>query len=278
MDRGTLRRLAFQLIAYGLPAWLLSTFLQRLSGSALWIPTPWRRTIFVLILGAGMACFQLARRHRAKLARSGSSSPSKVQSAPVRILLAPAGAILELPLEDRPRSAQRHAHARSTQDEGRGSWLSLTYWLVMFVLLIPQLFLRFHCVVPWNPDAVFIHTEYGNPADLSAVPPPAQLEASESGFRGSILVPPRCLLSEKMIWRIDQRSEPYGPSGIQVFLDEEPIELIESLRGESRALWITVVLILIVHLGILLAASTAYGYSFSLIEELGQFIPGFGGA
>lgn len=274
--RSPLKRFLIQVLAYGVPAYFLSTYLQKLGGTALWIPSPWRKTITVLVLGAGMACFQLARLHRARIARSGRSSPERPARLATRVALVSAAAAVDVAVEAPAAETPEPAAEADPVGERRIQLLALASCAAMLAFLVPQLFLRFHCVIPWNPDEVVVHAEYGDPPDLSAVPPPAQLEAAGAGFKGSVLVPLRSRLSAALLKRIADRAERYDQPGIQAFLDKEPIHFIELLGAESRALWETVVLILLVHLGILLSGSIAYGYSFNLIEDLAQALPGFG--
>jgi hypothetical protein len=207
----------------------LSIFLQKLSGVALWIPSPWRRIVAALVTLAGMAIFSLARMSRARIEREGHKVGEGRSRVPV---------------------------------------LALLCLMVTFLFLVPQLFLRHHCVVTWNPDDVVVLAEYGNPPDLDAVPPPAQLERTAAGYRGSVLVPLRSRLSLELRQRIEGRATRYGEPGIRAFLDNEPIHFIESLEDESRAIWETVALILIVHTGVIVSAAAAYGYSFNWVEEL----------
>jgi hypothetical protein len=279
------KRWLTDLLVFGVPALLLSMLLQKLSGTALWIPAPWRQTIYVLILGAGMACFQLARRH-GETPHARSSPAARTHSVETLVLaVASAGGSAQLELTEQvdTAGADDAGAAAPARDDGARQHLALACFLGALLLLVPQVLLRFHCVVAWEPDRAAVASLYGDPdrphlpADLASVAPPVQLVETASGFRGSVLVPLRSRMSAELREQIESRAAYYDQPGIRAYLDHEPVRFIEALEDERRAMSETVILFLAVHAAILLLASAGYGFSFTLAEELLQMVvPGPG--
>jgi hypothetical protein len=268
------KRWLLDLVVYGVPAYFLSSYLQRLGGTALLIPPPWRKTVTLLVLGGGLACFELARNHRQRLEKASRPASDPAGSGQVLLLaMGPEAVQVEVgPLREEP---ERPA------DSGYGQRLSLACVAGALLLLVPHIYLRFHCVIPWLPDNAVINHLYGDPEDRNSPPdmeevaasvaPPVLLDETESGYSWSVNVPLRSRLSADLQKRIADRSEYFGEPGVQAFLNHEPIEFIEALQAEVRAMSETVVLFLVVHVAILLLASAGYGYSYGVIEEFVQF-------
>jgi hypothetical protein len=278
--KSTWKRWLTDLVAYGLPALLLTTLLQKLSGAALWIPSPWRQTISILILGAGMACFQLARRRAA--APRVSRGPRRRNVETLVLAVASAGGTAQLEYTEQVETAPGPGDPQVPAHEGGAAHrMALACFLGALLLLVPQVFLRFHCVVPWEPDRAAVASLYGDPdhphldVDPESVAPPVLLAATPAGHRGSVLVPPRSRLSARFRAEIAGRAAYHGEPGVRAYLERDPVGFIEALESEDRAMAETVVLFLALHAAILLLASAGYGFSFTLAEELLQMlVPG----
>jgi len=233
-----LLRWLWGLLVFGVPALLLSALLQQLGGAALWIPESWRVAVYVLVVGAGMAVFQLARKHKAALERRGPQGKRRA----LLCALAGFGGALVL--------AFPHL------------WLRVHCVMAWYP---DDAVVRNEYGDPDRPE---------EPIDLSGVEAPVRLERHGSGYAGTVLVPLRRWLSARMQEEITNREAYYGQPGLRAFLDEDPILFIDALREEREAMAKTIALFLAVHALLMLAASAGYGYAFTSQEELAQKLVG----
>jgi hypothetical protein len=246
-------RLGVSIVAFGVPAYLVSGFLAELSGGALWLPEQWRMTIKIFGIAMGLACFNLAR-HRSRPDESPDSNADDDELDSARLL--------ELGEDQRAqdREAQRGA---------------LFWYAVSLVCLAGYLGLRSMTAYPWSPTLTDLEGEYGDDnvetaLELPNLRAPVFLERQGDSFRGSILDPPRSWLSKETQAKYAVQATNAGLEDPWAFwLRRAPFDVIDQLQRDSLAVSCTVLLFLLIHLAILCSASAGYGYAFSILEEIG---------
>jgi hypothetical protein len=233
---------------YAIPAWFLSRFLMELSGGSLWLPPEWRHTLLIVGLAFGLCCFHLARLHSRGNGEKAAALPRR--AADRRQALQEQ----ERQAAGAHRSAQRHALA----------WYGAT-----LLLLCGHTVLRFTCVHPWEPSPDLVHAVFGEAPEPATIATPVYLEEG-APYRGSFLFPlgfPSSPAGEAL-WhdlRYQYPAEPVRDAA----LVHMTMRLIDVVRTDERlALAWTVILLMLAHLAVLAAASVAYGYSFSMLEEI----------
>lgn len=252
-------RFFMRLVAYGVPAILLSKFLLQFSGGALWLPPEWRNPVFAVGLGIGMAAFNLARlrikKERAKaLARAEHDELEKAQD----------------------------------QIERRSHRLSIRYYVLSAVALAGFSWLRFETVLPFEPSADWVHGQYTDnpepslefhrryPVRAEQIAPPVYFDTTRPPYRGHILVPLGFPNTPGGLELVDQVRAQYALN-TEGDLESEtlmhaPGDFIDVIRDdESRWLHLTITAFLVCYLAVIYFASRAYGFTFSVIEEVSGF-------
>lgn len=239
--------LLVELVVFGAPAFFLSGFLMELTGGALWVPAEWRRSILAVGLGAGLACFHLAR-ISVQRRYPNPQGPTKLD-------------------------AEAYSQRRT-----------LLWATAAVVMLCVHTWLRFECVRAWDPNEASVVSLFSDqrfplepdadigfePVDVSGLRPPVYLEPGPP-YRGSFLFPfgfPNSDAGRRLVDQVRYRQRAERADLRGAVLRDHATELIAIVRDdERRALARTVTAFVIVHFFVLCVASVAYGYGFSWAEE-----------
>ncbi|HVS18411.1 MAG TPA: hypothetical protein VMT18_07420 [Planctomycetota bacterium] len=269
LQRGGLRRAVRTFFVYLLPALFVQLFLTQLSGSALLLPESWRGLVILVSVLLGQACFNLARsdprlmQHPRDGEEEGDVQPPEARATGKRAR------------HEVRRDSKRELRRRDRTHRRNRSVLP---WLAAGVLLlVVQVGLRVRCVVPFNiPHQVAKSTDT-TPDDLPyyfALDPPwgdagvVLADGPRRDLSGTLLYP---LWIGNALTRdlIDSVEQAYGVRWTEHYMNIDPEQVVEALKKERLSMAVTICAFALVHLGLVVTLSTAYGRMFSVPEETG---------
>lgn len=232
-------------LAYLATTYFGSSFLLKLGGAALWLPTEWREVVRMLGTTIALAFFNLALNRPQPRVSPHQLAPSESR-----------------PEEDAKRRdlAEKAAHR---ERERRRYVVSTRALCGSAVALALYMFLRSHCVIPWVPPDSFWTSYQGQPLP-SFIDAPARAQSDSITFLRPIWYGPN----------VQELLDLYAKAGevepLMKILDEEPERLIEAQRGSDAArMGATVIAFFLLFGAILCQASYGIGAAFSVVDEVG---------
>ena len=240
-------------LAFAVPGYFASQFIQHLGGGALWLPRDWRDTVGVFGLLIGLAAFNVARWHTHAGAQPVAQPASKTGA----------------PKERRARA-------------GRVHWL---WYGIAIVVLCGYVFLRYRCVYSWSPRLEWLEL-HGVPASgAEGLPAFIELEPQRSDgalagnapvevWRGSFLVPLSFSPSTRAALTDIEREQGRDPILYSLECNEE--WLIDRIQHhEEMTMALTTIVFFVVHVAVIFFASLGFGSEFSVPEEVASEVARF---
>lgn len=243
---------------YGVPFYVFSKLLLRLTNGALWFPPDWRISIEGLVLGIGACVFALTR------SQGKNEEPSP--AAPARGLR---WRWKRIPAKDRFRI------------------LGAFGLLAALMLLAEQFEMRHRFIYlhdrPLGAAArVFLNDER-NPEEIALdqglvgrfdnldLPEGQYLEAGPEGVRLRLILPPRAWMPPEFGNLLDEWQRESPEAALEYGMNEELSRLLAALNSEPQARSATSSVIrwfLVIHILIIVAASAGYGWIHAFIGQL----------
>ena len=271
--QGLCRSAGKDLAFYLIPAIGVNLLILRLSKGALWMPHEWRLWVLGLGLTTGLACYRHALGYRDR-------------HAPLP--LPPTGSGSKTLLAAYEQDLREVKKRRSV-----AAWRRATAWFVLLVAAVgAQAVGLNHLVNQWSPSYTVVQNMFFSEPGLEIAKEdapdlvyegPCYLEwkLDDDGERmqmvGSFLFPVLFDGSAEMRRLVEETEATFGPraqrNDRQYLMDYDPVSLKELITGEYKFwLGVTKFLFVLVHLVLIVSASTAYGLTFNVRDEICSWV------
>lgn len=272
---------AFILAAYAIPAFLLSDFLQSLTGGALWVPGEWRGIILILGFMGGLATFNWAR---ASLDKDFPPTPPKKEGQ----------------RESKQAQADRDARDQKIRRTISAQRRALLWFAVTVLAIGAHTVFRRTYVVQWEPKESWVKTVFSE--ELDALPEkgvahaddgsksewdptierwsgPAFVSYENGVYRASLLFPigfPRSERAKNLVSNLRAVHKDAAHLGDQALLVEKSAaDTIDTIdKDESFWFAVTQFAMVFLHLLVFCLASYSYGFGFTWVEEVTHYFWG----